>query len=146
MSLCYWSINGIGIRAKEIVPYLDKNKLINFLASQFPDDEDISEIYSNPNSFDFDINDFLYGEPFDNLADLLTHCDDTDSMTYGDDGEGGSYFYYPPCMPWEVTNNSPHTVEEVHNRIVLAVQKIATLTQEQIIDMIDDDIHVVGCG
>lgn len=146
MSTCYWIIEGVGINTDKIAPHLDRDKLINFLAQQFPEDDDIAELYSNPRSFSFDIEDFLYGEPFENLADLLTHCDDTDTLTYGDDGEGGYYFYYPPSMPWHMRENEPQTIEEVHKRIISAVQKVTNLTDTEILDIIDDDIYVVGIG
>lgn len=146
MSVCYWIIEGVGIDTDKIVPYLNKDKLINFLAQQLLDDEDIAELYSNPESFSFDIEDFLCGNPFDNLADLLTHCEDTDTLTYGDDGEGGSYFYYPPSMPWHMRKNESKTIDEVHERIISAVQKVTNLTDTEILDMIDDDIYVVGVG
>ena len=93
-----------------------------------------------------DIEDYLYGQPFDNIADLLTHCDDTDSITYGDDGEGSYYFYYPPSMPWEMRDTEPKNIQEVHNRIIAAVQQVADLESDEIDLMIDDDLHVVGFG
>jgi len=88
----------------------------------------------------------MYGEPFDNLGDLLAHCDDTDSLCYGDDGESGSYLYYPPSLPWQRSDNDPETKEEVHRRIIKAVQRITDLPDEEISSMIDDELYVVGMG
>lgn len=146
MSVSYWMIEGVGIDTDKIEPFLNREKLARILFEQLPDDEGLASIIENKQYSELDVNDFLYGEPFDNLADLLTHCDDTDSITYGDDGDGGAYFYYPPSMPWHRTDNEPDTIEEVHRRIIAAVQVIADLTDDEIETMIDDDLYVVGIG
>lgn len=67
-------------------------------------------------------------------------------ITYGGDGEGGYYFYYPPSMPWELREDDPKTIDEVHRRIVTAVQKVTDLSEAEIEEMIDDDLYVVGIG
>ena len=91
MSMSYWICEGVGIRANQLRPFLNPQKCIQLLKEQLPSEE-ISED-------GFDIDDYLYGEPFENLADVFTFCDDTDSLTYGDNGNGESYFYYPPSYP-----------------------------------------------
>lgn len=78
MSVSYWMCQGIGIRTNELLPFLSTQKCVQFMKTQLPD-EDIQEDK-------FDIDDYLYGEPFDNLAEMFTVCDDTDSLTYGDRG------------------------------------------------------------
>ena len=60
--------------------------------------------------------------------------------------DGGAYFYYPPSMPWHRTDSEPDTLDEVHKRIIKAVQVITDLTDEEIEQMIDDDLYVVGIG
>lgn len=87
-----------------------------------------------------------YGEPFENLADVFTFCDDTDSLTYGDNGNGESYFYYPPSYPWERTENEPSSIAEVHERVIKAVLRLCDMTREQVETLIDDDIYDYGCG
>lgn len=146
MSMAYWMIEGIGIDTYKIESYLDKKKLANVLARQLPDDELINEIVRLEKYNELDIDDFLCGEPFNNLADILTYCDDTNTLTYGDDGEGGAYFYYPPSMPWHRVQNEPDSIEEVHRRIIDAVKELTILSDEQIEKMIDDDLYVMGCG
>lgn len=118
MSVSYWMIEGVGINTDKIESFLDKEKLAQMLLKQLPDDEELLEMSVNKKYDGLDVREFLYGNPFENLGDLLTHCDDTDSITYGDDGEGGSYFYYPPSMPWHRTETEPDTLEEVHRRII----------------------------
>lgn len=75
MSMCYWICQGIGIRANQLRPFLNTQKCVQLLKEQLPGEE-ISED-------GFDIDAYLYGEPFENLADVFTFCDDTDSLTYG---------------------------------------------------------------
>lgn len=73
-------------------------------------------------------------------------CDDTDSLTYGDNGNGESYFYYPPSYPWERTENEPSSIAEVHERVIKAVLRLCDMTREQVEALIDDDIYDYGCG
>lgn len=150
MSMVYWMIEGVGLDADNVRPYLDKEKLAKFLLEQLADEpEDVEFLNRMLSSGDFrelNIDDYLHGMPFDNFADVLTYCDDTDSITYGDDGEGICYFYYPPSMPWEMRDTEPKTIQEVHDRIITAVQKLTNLTSEEIDLMIDDNLNVVGFG
>lgn len=146
MSVSYWIIEGVGIDADKIEPFLDKEKLAQMLLKQLPDNEELLEMSVNKKYDGLDVLEFLYGNPFENLGDLLTHCDDTDSITYGDNGESGSYFYYPPSMPWHRTETEPCTLEEVHRRIIKAIQVVTNLSAAEIEAMIDDDLYVVGIG
>lgn len=146
MSVSYWMIEGVGIDTDKIEPFLHKEKLAQMLLKQLPDDEELLEMSVNKKYDGLDVREFLYGNPFENLGDLLTHCDDTDSITYGDDGESGSYFYYPPSMPWHRTETEPCTLEEVHRRIIKAIQVVTNLSAAEIEAMIDDDLYVVGVG
>lgn len=138
MSMCYWMCEGIGINTDSILKYLNKKKLIKFILEQIPE-----EIIDEEQ---FDLNDYLYGNPFDNLGDILCHCDDTKTLTYGDNGDGACYFYYTPSYPWSRRENEPQSVQEVHERIIDAVQKICTVTPEKVEKIIDDDIYDYGCG
>lgn len=151
MSMCYWMIEGVGLNADRIEPYLNKEKVVRLFLQQFNNvrDRDTARLEQMLLSGDysgFSINDHPYDVLFDNLADILTYCDDTDSITYGEDGEGSSYFYYPPSMPWEMRETEPKTLREVHDRIIMAVQKITDLTPNEIDAMIDDNLSVVGYG
>lgn len=146
MSMCYWLIEGIGIDTDKLIPFIDNKKLAEFLCVQLPDDEFVSEVVSQEKYDELDFEDFLYGNPFENLADLLTSCDDTNTLTYGIDGEDGYYLYYPPSMPWHRVSNEPNSVEEVHQRIIAAVSSITNLSSDEIENMIDDELYVVGGG
>ena len=116
MSMCHWVCEGIGINTDDVIGKINVKKCIKFLKEQLPDAE-IDEK-------DFDIYDFLYGQPFDNFGDVLCHCDDT----------------------WERRENEPASIEEVHERIIAAVQKLCDLTSDQIEKLIQDDLYEYGCG
>lgn len=146
MSVSYWMIEGIGLDSDKVLPYINKEKLKHMLLDDFAGDKLLSVALSNTLPEELDVLDLLDGELFDSLADLLTHCDDTNSITYGDDGVGGSYFYYPPSMPWHRTSDEPESIDEVHERIIRAVQKITDLSDDEISQMINDDLYVIGCG
>lgn len=146
MSVCYWMIEGIGIDVEKLRPHFNKRKLINLILEQFPNDNETIEWKTRRDLKRFDIDDYLDGNPFDNLADLLTYCDDTDTLTLGSDGDGGVYFYYPPSMPWHRRDNEPKSRQEVHKRIIDAVMVVTDLSEAEIEAMIDDDIYVLGCG
>lgn len=145
-----WAIIGIGLNADRVEPYLDKDKVLDLLFEQLPNEAEVRELIhrrNNKEDYSFDIWDFTgaSGSPFDGVADLLTYCDDTDSLTFGYCGYSDGYLYYPPSMPWHMTETEPKTPEEVHRRIIAAVQKITTLGAEEIEALIDDELSLVTC-
>lgn len=146
MSVVYWVIEGVGISANWVREHLDKEKLAKVLAMQLPDDEQLSKIIKNKTYDQLCVDDYLYGEPFDNFAELLTCCDDTATLSYGCDDDDDSYLYYPPSMPWERVRNEPHTLEEAKLRIVDAVQAVTNLYLGEIMAEIDDNMFIVGTG
>ena len=140
MSLDCWGVKGVGIVADRIEPYLDVDKCINLIREQMND-----EIV--PEKDNFDIRDYLYGNVFENLGDLLCACDDTNTFTW--DGGGNDtpcYFLYPPQYPWECQENEPDSIQEVHRRIIAAVQKVCNMSESDIEKLIDDDINDVYWG
>lgn len=138
MSVCYWMNQGVGIRASQLYPHLNSHKCYVAVCQQLQDEE----IDEN----EFELEDYLYGEPFQNLGDFMCHLDNTNVMTYGDNGDGEYYFYYAPSYPWERLDNEPLSLTEVHERIVDAVVKVTDLTRKQADALIDDDIYEYGCG
>ncbi len=146
MSISFWLISGIGIDAEEIREEINTAKLVWFLTEQCPDDTELKTMLELGDFSAFDLDDYLYGCCFDNLADILCHCDETDTLTYGSDCDGRNFFYYPPSMPWDRVSNEPQSKQEVIDRIIAAVQKITDLSDEQIMKIIDTDLYVVGCG
>lgn len=140
MSTQYWICEGIGIRANQLFLHLNAEKCIALLKEQLGEDFEETSVEQ------FDIQDYFYGEPFENLADLLCHCDDTHTLTFGDNNDGECFFYYPPSYPWTRVENEPTSIEEVKERIKKAVLRICDLSDAQIEAMIDPDLYELGCG
>ena len=146
MSLSFWVINGIGIDTAKIKDRISTEKIVRFLSEQVPDDTDLKRMLENGDFSSFNLEDYLYGSCFDSVADVLCHCDDTDTLTYTSDGEGGEYFYYPPSMPWDHVPNEPKSEQDVIERIIAAVQRLTDMSDDQIREIVDLDLYVVGCG
>lgn len=138
MSMCYWMNEGIGITASRLYPHLDMHKCRLLLRALLPNEEIPDD--------DFDIDDYMYGNSFDNIGEFLCLLDDTNTMTYGDSGDGEYYFLYAPSYPWDRKDNEPISLQEVHERIIDVVLKVTNLTRRQAEDLIDDDIYEYGCG
>lgn len=145
MSMCHWICQGIGIRTNDLYPHLNSRKCAEFLNRMIPRKNIDEEI--DPNSFNVSyIDEYFYGEPFDNLGELLCHADDTGTMTYGDNGDSEYYFYYIPSYPWERRGNEPSSIQEVHDRIIDAVLVLCDMSRAEVDALIDDDIYDYGCG
>ena len=138
MSMSYWMNEGVGIRCDDIFDHLDKHKCYLVVQEQLPDEEIDEE--------GFELDDFLYGDAFENIADFLCCLDDDDIFTFGDSGDGQYYFLYPPTYPWGRREKEPKSLEEVHSRIVSILLKVTDLTPQEAEALIDDDIYEYGCG
>lgn len=138
MSMSYWMCEGIGIRTNDLYPFLNAEKCIKVIKEQLPDEEIDEEA--------FDIDEYFYGEPFQNLGELLCHVDDTDTLTYGDNGNGEYYFYYIRSYPWERKENESQSIEEVYERIIAAVTRLCDILPDEIRVLVDEDIYDYGCG
>lgn len=93
MSMTYWMIEGVGIKTDAIWNRLDDKKVVQFLAQEFPDEVTSMEAeaalaaIARGESCPINIRDYLHGEPLDSLGEAIALCDDTEILTYGDDGE-----------------------------------------------------------
>lgn len=146
MSMCEWVVEGIGICTDKIEPFIDKEKLAYKLFEQLPEDNELAALIEAKSFNKLDVDNYMFGCPFENMADVLCHFDDTDTLSYSSDGEGAYYFYYPPSMPWHRKETEPESAEEVHRRIIKAVKKITDLSDDEIDNMIDDELFVIGFG
>lgn len=135
MSMACWMIRGVGLDTREIEPYLNRVKIEMLIREQFPNDQI---------DYQRDIDTLLYDEcAFDNLAEVLCCCDDSGTMTYDSDRDGGVYFLYPPTFPWDRRGNEPKSVDEVINNIIKAVQKITNMTSVEVRDIVDRNLNVI---
>lgn len=139
MSVNYWIVEGIGIATSVLKAHLNTQKCIDLIKEQ-------SNGELQPDKKGFDIENYFFGALFENLADMLCHCDDTGTLTWGNNVDGECYFLYPPSYPWNRMENEPNSITEVHERIKDAVQCLCSLTREQIEEYIDDDIYEIGYG
>ena len=120
----------IGIRASSIEKLLNKDKCYNIVRQQLPK-EDIQKD-------GFELDDYFYGGPFENLCDFLRHIDDTNTFTYDVDEFGESYLIYFLSYPWEMEEQI--SLEEVHQRLVDIIVQVTDLSRWQADDLIEDDI------
>lgn len=146
MSLSYWMIEGIGLCTNDIEPHLDDKKVVRCISEAHPDDLELKSMLLRDDYSNFDVHDYIDNGLFNNVGDLLCFCDQTDSLTFCDDGEGNVYFYYPPSMPWERRASDPKSEEEVIQRIISAVKGLTDLQDYEIREMIDRELYVVGAG
>lgn len=146
MSLSYWMIEGIGLCTNDIEPHLDDKKVVRCISEAHPDDLELKSMLFRDDYSNFDVHDYIDNGLFNNVGDLLCFCDQTDSLTFCDDGEGNVYFYYPPSMPWERSVSDPKSEEEVIQRIISAVKGLTDLQDYEIREMIDRELYVVGAG
>lgn len=139
MSMCYWICEGVGVRTNDLYPHLNRKKCIELIEKKtgdtFVGDED-----------EFDIDEYLYGEVYENLAEMLCDCDETNTLSWGDNGNGEYFFFYCPTYPWSRRNNEPSSLDEVHERIKNAIIQLCNLPDKEIEKMIDNDIYEYGCG
>lgn len=144
----HYTIEGIGVNIDHIRYRLNKKKLIEFLIEQLPIGtvDDLKEIYSEGEPYEgFDIDDYLYGNPYDGIEEILASCDDNEWLTYNDNGEGSHYVYFPKSYPWERARyRFPRSVEEVKFCIVGAIQKVTDMTENEILAVINEDIYDYG--
>ena len=150
MSMEYWAISGIGLEVTRFLPFISKDKLMNFLKDELPDDKQVRSLLQSQMFRVLPVSEIvrleLCSSIFDNPADMFTYCDDTNCLTYDGNGEGDWYLYYPPSMPWQLTENEPDSVEEVHHRIIAAISRLVDLALSEIESQIDDELNVIGCG
>ena len=119
MSTSYWMIEGIGLRALDVKPYINIEKAARFFHAQYPDDSDLAAMIAANDYSSFDLESFY---------------------------RSNVYFYYPPSMPWHRSDTEPQSKEEVIARIIKAVQKITDMSGEEIKAVIDTDLYAVGMG
>ena len=138
MSTSYWGIIGIGIRSSSIEKHLDKHKCYLEVCKQLPEEEIEEE--------DFNLNDFLYGNTFQNLGEFLhCICEKSDVMSWNDNGQDDSYFLYPASYPWYRTPEDPKSFSEVEEIIVDTLTKVTNLSEDDIRSLIEE-INEAGCG
>ena len=138
MSMSYWSLQGVGLNAEELKPYLNTQRCIDLYRKIYPDEE--------INLSDADDEDFLFRDMFDNIGDLLWCADESNTLSYSCNGDGVWFFLYEPTFPWNRNENEPRTLQEAHKLLIDAVVRVCDLDRTEVERMIDDDLYEYGFG
>lgn len=132
MSVCYWTIWGIGLCAEDLCDSLSKEKVVAALRSKNDQEDDFDALLDSYLSWG------------GTLAEMFCDADETGWLIYADDGDGNSYLYYTPNYPW-YEENPPKSRDEVEAAIVKAVQAFCNVDEAEIRKKIEN-LDVVGCG
>lgn len=143
MSVVHWICKGIGVRSSEVYPFLNQKKCLAELKKLLPDDEDVQNI--NIEFDDFDINDFMHGEPYMYLGHFLSQLDTSMLLSYGE-ADNESFCYYSPRYPWDISENDPKSLSEARALVKNVIRKVCDIDNERLEKLIDDDIYEYGCG
>ena len=135
--MCYWLIEGIGVRESRIRPHLDSHLCFLEISKSFPE-EDVRED-------EFNIDDWLDGGSYQNLGDFIASRSEF-PLSSGFNGNGESFFFYQRTFPWERTNNDPGSAQEARNILIKAIRKVTNLSRKEAYALIEDDIYEVGWG
>ena len=144
MSICHWMCEGIGVRVYDIYQYLNLGRCLTEIKALFPNDPKIQRI--DPESFDENkFDDLTSGDRFVCVGDFLSQLDNNRVLSYGDNGVGESYCYYPPKYPWHLTDSDPKSLKEARELVKTVVRKVCDVDEETLEELIDDDIYEYGC-
>ena len=140
MSLCYWTVEGVGICESDFESHIDDEKVLRILKEKFPDKnpEDIENMYAEDGiAFFYDAAQY---------CELLSALDNTGCFIWGTDGDCENYLVYPPKHPWDISENDPKTLQETRHRLACLIMMITDYTYDQALNIIDNDVYVNGCS
>jgi len=154
MSLAYWVCQGIGFEQSAVIPLLDAaklEKLINEKAENlivndaFKTDYDFEQ-KDNDAKVKLLLEEIVCDEDLE-LAGLLATANEEEVLIAITDGDGSYFLLYPPRYPWEYTGDflSQETLIEYIAFHVLAFCR-DDVSMQDVIAIIDPEIHEVGCG
>lgn len=153
MSTSYWVIEGVGIPLSKVLPHIVLDKFIAGVEKCSHKTKKEIEVLREAivTNYHASVEEFVTESEDDYLARVITagaliFGDEFHSLCYTIDNEDDGYLYYPPSMPWERKENEPTSIEEVHDRIVKAVQSVTDMNEADILACIDDEIFIVCEG
>lgn len=135
----FWPCVGIGVRMSTLYPFINNKKCYDILKKRFPEQviDDFDEEF-------FDIDEFCCELSLYGLAEFLCMLDDTNTLSWNENGSIESFCYYVPTYPWNRKSNEPVSKTEVHERIVDVLILVTDLTRNEAGMLIDDNINEVG--
>ena len=149
MSMSYWMIYGLGFSMDDLAPYLDADKIRQKLLEQ----KSISITSEDAARWE-KINDWARLELLQDctdtsfgFADLMAESDQKHLLSYGNDGENGSYLYYEPSYPWDRKEQECQTEEAAREHICDVTMPFVgdDVMREDILNLIYE-VNQVGCG
>ena len=154
MSMCHWVTEGIGIEFDgRIFERISADKVLKKLEK--PDSKEYQELVTDVQAaksqtqevelideYLTEALDWSYGRQWPELASKDVTC----HLAADNDGGERSFLYFPPLMPWEVTEDTPKSIDAVHKLLVDCVQSITDMSEEEIESLIDNDLYEYGCG
>lgn len=150
MSTCTWVIEGVGIPFSKVLPNIALDKFIAGVERcSHKAEREIEALREEiATNYHASVEEFIAETEDEFAARMLTvgallFGDEHQSLVYSTDTEAEGYIYYPPSMPWERKEDEPTSIEEVHDRIVKAVQSVANMDEADILSLIDDELFIV---
>lgn len=144
MSVCYWTVEGVGFRVDDILPRIVPEKYLAELNKALPGHE---EDFVWDGNGEFDPTDYCgYSSDYESVGELLCSFDEGNYDFARGTYEDEEYVYLPPIMPWQVQESSPKSLDETCDRLCKMVQRITDMTEAEIQEIIDTDLFLVDCG
>lgn len=148
MSMCYWMIFGIGFYMKDLMEHLDANKLLPKLEETqcvlSSEDKLLWKRIRNEKRLTLLLE---YCETNFGFADILYKSDTLALLSYGNDGDDGSYLYYEPSFPWQMKENDCKSEADAREHLCDVVMPFLKKgTKRSNILALVNEINQVGAG
>lgn len=133
MSSIYYTVEGIGVTASSIAPFVNPEKVIECIKKLHPSDlkqiendtKDINDIGDLEKIVDGYI---CLGWYYSNICEMLA-C--MNVLFESGSSEDEDYLFYPRKYPWEMKKDEPKTIQKVHEIIIDTVLLVCDMTREQ---------------
>lgn len=118
MSMSYWMIRGLGFSMDKISEHLDAERILEALGQKEPpiSAADIENWSGMDNAGRLHALAEFQNVQF-GFADIIGDSDPLNLLSYGNDGECGSYLFYEPCLPWEMREHECKTEQAARDHI-----------------------------
>lgn len=146
--MSYWMIRGLGFSMDKIREHLDAEKILAVYKQKDPpiSADDIDGWPDMDNAARLHALDELQDMRF-GFADLLGDSDPLHLLSYGNDGDCGSYLFYEPCLPWEMKENECTSEQAARDHICDVVMPFTLQgTDRRCISDAIESLDEVGAG
>lgn len=155
MSVSYWMNEGLGVALADIIESVDAEKIRIYLKNNdafesLTEDEYeewMRDFHQAGNQDRLEMLVEFYRNDAPNLSALFTNSDEKHLLSYGDDGDGKYFLFYPPAYPWERDENECTTEEAARQHVLSAIMQFTfDDTDASEIEKHIDYIYEVGIG